>query len=132
MGLGRAGLRGSGRPEEAGLRGAGLQKGAMSVLERQTTGRGGARIQGRCGGGVLALELAADHGHSTQRYQGHVGASLVVGGVDVTGPQLYSVHPHGSYSRLPFTALGEHFCRPHEPRPCDPGLTFVLCWDGLG
>lgn len=40
------------------------------------------------------------------RYQGHVGASLVVGGVDVTGPQLYSVHPHGSYSRLPFTALG--------------------------
>ncbi|KAM7058243.1 proteasome subunit beta type-10 isoform 2-T2 [Molossus nigricans] len=40
------------------------------------------------------------------RYQGHVGASLVVGGVDVTGPQLYSVHPHGSYSRLPFAALG--------------------------
>lgn len=40
------------------------------------------------------------------RYRGHVGASLVVGGVDVTGPQLYSVHPHGSYSRLPFTALG--------------------------
>ncbi|XP_042556701.1 proteasome subunit beta type-10 isoform X2 [Dipodomys spectabilis] len=40
------------------------------------------------------------------RYQGHVGASLVVGGVDPTGPQLYSVHPHGSYSRLPFTALG--------------------------
>lgn len=40
------------------------------------------------------------------RYQGHVGASLIVGGVDVTGPQLYSIHPHGSYSRLPFTALG--------------------------
>uniref|UniRef100_A0A8D0UEK2 Proteasome subunit beta n=1 Tax=Sus scrofa TaxID=9823 RepID=A0A8D0UEK2_PIG len=40
------------------------------------------------------------------RYQGHVGASLIVGGVDFTGPQLYSVHPHGSYSRLPFTALG--------------------------
>ncbi|XP_037671494.1 proteasome subunit beta type-10 isoform X1 [Choloepus didactylus] len=40
------------------------------------------------------------------RYRGHVGASLIVGGVDVTGPQLYSVHPHGSYSRLPFTALG--------------------------
>ncbi|XP_073911897.1 proteasome subunit beta type-10 isoform X2 [Castor canadensis] len=40
------------------------------------------------------------------RYQGHVGASLIVGGVDLTGPQLYSVHPHGSYSRLPFTALG--------------------------
>lgn len=40
------------------------------------------------------------------RYQGHVGASLIVGGVDLNGPQLYSVHPHGSYSRLPFTALG--------------------------
>ncbi|XP_023444915.1 proteasome subunit beta type-10 isoform X1 [Dasypus novemcinctus] len=40
------------------------------------------------------------------RYRGHVGASLIVGGVDVTGPQLYSVHPHGSYSRLPFAALG--------------------------
>ncbi|EDL92421.1 proteasome (prosome, macropain) subunit, beta type 10, isoform CRA_a [Rattus norvegicus] len=39
------------------------------------------------------------------RYQGHVGASLIVGGVDLNGPQLYSVHPHGSYSRLPFTAL---------------------------
>ncbi|XP_036753675.1 proteasome subunit beta type-10 isoform X3 [Manis pentadactyla] len=40
------------------------------------------------------------------RYRGHVGASLIVGGVDLTGPQLYSVHPHGSYSCLPFTALG--------------------------
>ncbi|OBS79661.1 hypothetical protein A6R68_22137, partial [Neotoma lepida] len=40
------------------------------------------------------------------RYQGHVGASLIVGGVDLTGPQLYGVHPHDSYSRLPFTALG--------------------------
>ncbi|KAM8954696.1 proteasome subunit beta type-10 [Lycaon pictus] len=40
------------------------------------------------------------------RYRGHVGASLLVGGVDFSGPQLYSVHPHGSYSRLPFTALG--------------------------
>lgn len=38
-----------------------------------------------------------------------MGASLIVGGVDLTGPQLYSVHPHGSYSRLPFTALGERF-----------------------
>uniref|UniRef100_A0A8C9KGU9 Proteasome 20S subunit beta 10 n=1 Tax=Panthera tigris altaica TaxID=74533 RepID=A0A8C9KGU9_PANTA len=41
-----------------------------------------------------------------ERYRGYVGASLIVGGVDLTGPQLYSVHPHGSYSRLPFTALG--------------------------
>ncbi|TKC51877.1 proteasome subunit beta type-10 isoform X2 [Monodon monoceros] len=40
------------------------------------------------------------------RYRGYVGASLIVGGVDFTGPQLYCVHPHGSYSRLPFTAQG--------------------------
>nr|XP_013010336.1 proteasome subunit beta type-10 isoform X2 [Cavia porcellus] len=40
------------------------------------------------------------------RYQGHVGASLIVGGIDLNGPQLYNVHPHGSYSRLPFVALG--------------------------
>ncbi|XP_033290091.2 proteasome subunit beta type-10 isoform X2 [Orcinus orca] len=40
------------------------------------------------------------------RYRGYVGASLIVGGVDFTGQQLYCVHPHGSYSRLPFTAQG--------------------------
>ncbi|XP_012395781.1 proteasome subunit beta type-10 isoform X1 [Sarcophilus harrisii] len=43
---------------------------------------------------------------SPHSYQGHIGASLIVGGVDITGPLLYSVHPHGSYSRLLFTALG--------------------------
>ncbi|XP_017707753.1 PREDICTED: proteasome subunit beta type-10 isoform X1 [Rhinopithecus bieti] len=60
------------------------------------------------------------------RYRGHVGASLIVGGVDLTGPQLYGVHPHGSYSRLPFTALGEHFC-PFSSNPArDLGLTVVL------
>lgn len=45
-----------------------------------------------------------------------MGASLVVGGVDLNGPQLYDVHPHGSYSRLPFTALGE----PFHPFHTDP------------
>lgn len=40
------------------------------------------------------------------RYQGHVAASLLVGGVDPTGPQVYALHPHGSYSRLPFVAQG--------------------------
>lgn len=40
------------------------------------------------------------------RYQGHVGASLIVGGVDVTGPHLYSVYPHGSYDKLPFVTAG--------------------------
>lgn len=41
------------------------------------------------------------------RYQGHIGAALVLGGVDsVNGPQLYTVHPHGSVDRLPFVAMG--------------------------
>lgn len=55
------------------------------------------------------------------RYQGHVGASLIVGGVDLNGPQLYSVHPHGSYSRLPFTALGERF-HPFHTNPASVTL----------
>ncbi|XP_043939115.1 proteasome subunit beta type-7-like isoform X1 [Protopterus annectens] len=40
------------------------------------------------------------------RYQGHIGASLLVGGVDFTGPHIYSIHPHGSTDKVPFTAMG--------------------------
>ncbi|XP_076017913.1 proteasome subunit beta type-10 [Genypterus blacodes] len=40
------------------------------------------------------------------RYQGQIGSSLIVGGVDVSGPQLYSVYPHGSYDKLPFLTMG--------------------------
>jgi len=40
------------------------------------------------------------------RHQGHIGAALVLGGVDVTGPQLYSIWPHGSTDKLPFVAMG--------------------------
>uniref|UniRef100_A0A8C5W683 Proteasome subunit beta n=1 Tax=Leptobrachium leishanense TaxID=445787 RepID=A0A8C5W683_9ANUR len=40
------------------------------------------------------------------RYQGHVGASIIIGGVDLRGPHLYSVHPHGSTDTTPHTALG--------------------------
>ncbi|XP_041826723.1 proteasome subunit beta type-10 [Melanotaenia boesemani] len=40
------------------------------------------------------------------RYQGHMGASVIVGGVDVTGAHLYSVYPHGSYDKLPFLTMG--------------------------
>jgi len=41
------------------------------------------------------------------RYQGYISAALVLGGVDnVMGPQLYSVAPHGSTGRFPFTAMG--------------------------
>ena len=40
------------------------------------------------------------------RYQGHVSAALVLGGVDIHGPHLYSIHPHGSTQRLPYTTMG--------------------------
>jgi len=40
------------------------------------------------------------------RYQGHVGAALVLGGVDKNGPHIYSIHPHGSTDRLPYTTMG--------------------------
>jgi len=40
------------------------------------------------------------------RYQGHVSAALILGGVDVHGAHLYSVQPHGSTQRLPYTTMG--------------------------
>ncbi|TSK20282.1 Tenascin [Bagarius yarrelli] len=40
------------------------------------------------------------------RYQGHIGSSLIIGGVDANGFHLYSIYPHGSYDKLPFTAMG--------------------------
>ncbi|XP_056154087.1 proteasome subunit beta type-10 [Lampris incognitus] len=40
------------------------------------------------------------------RYQGHMGSSVIIGGVDVTGAHLYSVYPHGSYDKLPFLTMG--------------------------
>jgi len=40
------------------------------------------------------------------RYQGYVGCALVLGGVDVKGPHLYQIYPHGSTDSLPFTTMG--------------------------
>lgn len=40
------------------------------------------------------------------RYQGHIGAALVLGGVDNSGPHLYSIYPHGSTDKLPYTTMG--------------------------
>lgn len=40
------------------------------------------------------------------RYQGHVGAYLIVGGVDAVGAHLYSVSNRGHTDRLPFIANG--------------------------
>lgn len=40
------------------------------------------------------------------RYQGYVGAALILGGVDNSGPHLYCIYPHGSTDKLPYTTMG--------------------------
>lgn len=40
------------------------------------------------------------------RYQGYVSAALVLGGVDIDGPHIFSIHPHGSTDKLPYTTMG--------------------------
>ncbi|TFK95701.1 proteasome subunit [Pterulicium gracile] len=40
------------------------------------------------------------------QYQGHIGAALVLGGVDPTGPHLFTVAPHGSTDKLPYVTMG--------------------------
>jgi len=40
------------------------------------------------------------------KYQGYIGCALVLGGVDVNGPHLYQIYPHGSTDMLPFTTMG--------------------------
>merc|ERR1712226_1155562 len=40
------------------------------------------------------------------RYQGHIGAALVLGGCDVDGPHIYQIYPHGSTGKLPYTTMG--------------------------
>jgi len=45
--------------------------------------------------------------HYLFQYQGHVGAALILGGVDpVDGIQLYSIYPHGSVDKLPYCTMG--------------------------
>ena len=31
----------------------------------------------------------------------------MLGGVDVTGPHLFTIHPHGSTDKLPYVSMGE-------------------------
>lgn len=40
------------------------------------------------------------------QYQGHVGAYLVIGGVDQTGSHLFTVAAHGSTDKLPYVTMG--------------------------
>ena len=40
------------------------------------------------------------------QHGGQIGAYLVLGGVDFTGPNLYTVHAHGSTDKLPYVSMG--------------------------
>lgn len=40
------------------------------------------------------------------RYQGHIGAYLVVAGCDPVGAHLFTVHAHGSTDKLPYVTMG--------------------------
>jgi 20S proteasome subunit beta 2 len=40
------------------------------------------------------------------KYQGHIGAYLIVAGVDPTGVHLFSCQAHGSTDKLPYMTLG--------------------------
>lgn len=40
------------------------------------------------------------------RYQGNVSAALILGGIDSSGPSLYTIYPHGSTDKLPFVTMG--------------------------
>eukprot|EP00913_Durusdinium_trenchii_P025830 g24242.t1 len=51
-----------------------------------------------CAGAGTAADLQC-HGR-------YIGCALVLGGVDVTGPHLYQIYPHGSTDKLPFTTMG--------------------------
>ncbi|XP_076243410.1 proteasome beta2 subunit [Calliopsis andreniformis] len=40
------------------------------------------------------------------RYQGNIGAALILGGVDFDGPHLYCIYPHGSADKHMYTTMG--------------------------
>lgn len=68
---------------------------AQLALHRQSTSR-----QSRV---ITSLTLLKSH---LFKYQGHVSAALVLGGVDLNGPHLFTVYPHGSTDSLPFCTMG--------------------------
>lgn len=46
-------------------------------------------------------------------YQGYIGAYLVLGGVDSTGPHLFTIHAHGSTDKLPYVSMGIYYSVSH-------------------
>lgn len=52
---------------------------------------------------VAATRMIRQH---LYQYQGHIGAALIVGGLDSNGPAVFSIHPHGSINKLPYVTMG--------------------------
>jgi len=52
---------------------------------------------------ITAMTLLKSH---LFRYQGHISAALVLGGVDFRGPHLFTIYPHGSTDALPYCTMG--------------------------
>lgn len=52
---------------------------------------------------VTAVKMAKQH---LFQYQGYIGAYLLIGGVDFTGPHLYDVSANGTDIHLPFACDG--------------------------
>merc|ERR1711981_756785 len=65
-------------------------------LHSMETGRSEVRL-------TTACRMLSQH---LFNYQGHVSAGLILGGVDLNGPAVYAIHPHGSTARLPYTTQG--------------------------
>lgn len=72
----------------------------MMVCSELTLHRLETRKQSRV---IEALTMLKRH---LFQYQGYISAALVLGGVDVDGPFLGTIAPHGSTDRLPFVAMG--------------------------
>lgn len=66
------------------------------ALHRMETGRETVRL-------VTACRMLSQH---LFKYQGHVSTGLILGGVDYKGPGVYSIAPHGSTAKLPYTTQG--------------------------
>ncbi len=64
-------------------------------LQRLSTGRE-SRV-------LTSLTICKDH---LFKHYGNISAALILGGYDLMGPQLFSIHPHGSTESLPFLAMG--------------------------
>jgi 20S proteasome subunit beta 2 len=52
---------------------------------------------------ITAVKMAKQH---LFQYQGYIGAYLLIGGVDFTGPHLYDVSASGYDMHLPYAADG--------------------------